>query len=245
MFIITEGSKIADSPMYQRLTPSSGPHYTLFMPEKNVATWFFESGMAEKTLIEWVIDNFVKEDKIMIDIGAHLGTYSWTCAKKAQHVFSFECSPKTFCYLAANIALHSLEYKITPLPYALGDKDGNIEYYERSIDGGGNGVKKIYEEDNHVQKVTVPMKTLDSFGFKDVGFIKLDVEGFEKEVLMGAVNTLRENNYPPILFESWGSWKKDVSHLREELFSFLTNDLTYTITPIRGYFDMFLATKNM
>ena len=36
----------------------------------------------------------------------------------------------------------------------------------------------------------------------------MDVEGFEKEVLMGALQTLKRCNYPNILFECWGEWKE-------------------------------------
>jgi MoaA/NifB/PqqE/SkfB family radical SAM enzyme len=49
----------------------------------------------------------------------------------------------------------------------------------------------------------------------------ISVEGFEKEVLEGALETLNKNNYPPILFESWGNWKEGVDKIKADLFIFL------------------------
>jgi hypothetical protein len=89
------------------------------------------------------------------------------------------------------------------------------------------------------------MKTLDSFQFENVSFIKIDVEGFEKEVLMGAVDTLRRNNYPKILFESWGNWKEKegvpADQIRKELFVYLEG-LGYKVMGVSGVRDMYLAT---
>ena len=47
---------------------------------------------------------------------------------------------------------------------------------------------------------TVEVKTLDSYNFTNVGFIKIDVEGYEKFVLEGAVNTIA-NNRPTLQLE--------------------------------------------
>ena len=200
--------------------------------------------MAEKNLIHWVTDTFISPEKNFVDIGAHVGTYTWTCGKKAAHTYAFECSPKTFCYLAANVALHGLEERVSPYPFALGNRDGYIDYIVRSVDGGGNGVKALNSNDESMPHIKIPMKTLDSFGLTNVGFIKIDVEGFEKEVIQGALETLRINNYPTILFESWGDWKNaegvDASGLRNELFEYLQS-IGYTVRPVMNVSDMYFA----
>lgn len=247
MYFLREGSAGSDTPHFERIPAATGTkeeNQLLFFPEIGVARWFYESGMAEKPLINWVYDNFIKSDKNFIDIGAHIGTYTWTCGKKANHTFAFECSPRTFCYLAANIALHGLEEKVSPYPFALGNVDGHIDYYVRSADGGGNGVKALSASDTDCKKVMIPMKTLDSFGLTNIGFIKIDVEGFEKEVLMGAAETLQNNNYPTILFESWGDWKNaegvDATKIRTELFEYIES-IGYKVQCVSNVRDMYFA----
>jgi FkbM family methyltransferase len=246
MYFLQEGSANTDNPHFERIAPSStAGKYRLFFPEIGVAKWFYESGIAEKSLITWVEETFIKSDKVFIDVGAHVGTYSWICGKKAKHTYAFECSPTTFCYLAANVALHGLTEKISPFPFALGNAMGSIDYYVRSSDGGGNGVCELSAADKSCKKLKVLMKTLDSFEIADVGFIKIDVEGFEKSVLEGSVETLRKSNYPPILFESWGSWKDasgvNATQIQKELFAYLST-LGYKVMPVRSCRDMYLAT---
>jgi len=250
MYFLKESSADTSDPHFIQIPSETTTHVNdklkLFFPEVGVAKWFFQSGIAEKSLILWVNETFMNPDKVFIDIGAHVGTYSWICGRNAKHTYAFECSPTTFCYLAANIALHGLTEKISPYPFALGNTHGSFDYYVRSSDGGGNGVCELSDTDKTCKKLKVQVKTLDSFEIADVGFIKIDVEGFEKAVLEGSVETLRANNYPPILFESWGSWKDlegiNASQIQKELFAYVES-LGYKILNVRGYRDMYLATR--
>lgn len=212
-------------------------------PDLAGARFVHRQGFAEKRVLQWVYDTFIQPDKAFLDIGAHIGTYSWTIAPKATHVYSFECGPRTFCHLAANIAIRGLEYKITPLPFALGNRDEEISYYVRSGEGGDNGVKQLSADDESCQRVTVPMRRLDYFGLKNIGFVKMDVEGFEREVLEGARETLEASGWPKILFESWGAHRDPsvpVAELRQGLFDTL-RALGYTWVPVTGVADMFIA----
>ena len=247
MYLLKEGSCNTKDPYFAKLPePSANAtdnHY-LFFPEHATGKWFFEAGMAEKGLIRWCLENFIKEDQEFLDIGAHVGTYSIVCGKRAKRTHAFECSPKTFCYLAANIALHKLTERVNVYNCALGDKEGTIDYYVRSEDGGGNGVKMVKASDADCEKIPITMRTLDSYNLQNIGFIKLDVEGFETEVVKGGVETLKRCGYPPILFESWGDWRApegiNVKQLRDELFQYIQS-LGYKIITVTGVTDTFLA----
>jgi FkbM family methyltransferase len=232
-----------EKPVYEKL--EGGKDYYFFV-ESRVAKDYVTTGLYEKSIINWVMDNFVKEDKACLDIGAHMGHYTMNMARKAKRVYAFECSPKSFNYLCANIALQDLNYTVDKFNVALSNKEGTAKYYIRDKgDGGANGIAKFSLDDTkNTPYVEVPTKTLDSFGLKNIGFIKMDVEGHEKEVLEGAVNTLKENDYPPFIFESWIPTNDDSDiprrKLREELFEYIRS-LGYEIIPVSGWPEEFLA----
>jgi FkbM family methyltransferase len=243
MFLIKEKSYHSENPIYQNIPSNEG---MMFIPEARVAKDYFNTGFYEKGYVTWATDNFVKSDKNVIDIGAHIGWYTVNLAKKAKHVYSFECSPKSFNYLCANIALNQQDYNVTKFNCALSDRNQVTKYYIRDQhDGGGNGISKFdYDVINNTPYIDVPAKTLDSFELTNVNFIKIDVEGHEKEVLKGAVNTIIYNDYPKILFESWDEHVEKNNYpaiqLRKELFEFIES-LEYKIVKVGG--DMYVAER--
>ena len=232
-----------EDPVYQKLR--GGKDYFFFV-EARVAKDYVSRGLYEKSIIDWAMDNFVTGDKVCVDIGAHMGHYALNMARKAKRVVAFECSPQSFNYLCANIALQDLNYSIDKYNVALSNTEGTAKYYIRDrLDGGSNGISKFNRDDNeHNPCIEVPTRTLDSFGLKNVGFLKIDVEGHEKEVLEGAVNTLKENGWPPFIFESWSPTNEENSvpktKLREELFEYIKS-LGYNIVPVSGWPEAFLA----
>ena len=84
------------------------------------------------------------------------------------------------------------------------------------------------------------IQTLDNvaqcYGIYNVGFIKIDVEGNEYDVLLGAEHTLQASDYPPILFEC------DNPTNNAQLFLFIFN-LKYNIVRVRGASNMYLASR--
>ena len=104
-------------------------------------------------------------------------------------------------------------------------------------------MSRIYiHDDTKPQTINnIQVSTLDSFHFKNIGFIKVDVEGFEERVLRGSIITIISNNYPPILFECWepGEWNMTTKK-RDNLFHFL-EDLGYKIFKNWGDHETHLA----
>ncbi len=239
MYYLREGSLTTDDPVFVRLRKDC----IVFPDDATIARDFAFRGNYEQSIIQWAT-TLIDPTTIFLDIGAHVGTYSMAFAKVCAGVHSFECSPRTFNYLCANIALQELESKITPHRTALGSETGTIPYYLRSpVDGGGNSC--IDFKDKVCKSVDVPVTTLDSFRLRNIGLIKIDVEGFETKVLLGAQETLKANNYPRILFESWKPERDaegiPASALRKELFDTLYKIGYKSIVPISGWEEMFIA----
>ncbi len=216
-------------------------HFFINNPE--TALWFFKDGIPELSLIQWCRDTFAQSDKNFIDIGAHIGTYAWSLASKSKHVYAFECNPEVYNCLCANIYLKGFSSKIEPYKIGLSDHSGIETYYTRSPDGGGNGFTLLNDKKD-VTKLKLEVRSLDSYKLDNIGFIKIDVEGHELEVLKGSTETFKINNNPPFIFESWSPTDSVKKGLRYNLFDYIKSEMKYTIQNINGYGEMFLATKN-
>jgi hypothetical protein len=88
-------------------------------------------------------------------------------------------------------------------PVALGRSESVIEM---NIVQGNTGHSHINLDS--LGKGTIPLKTLDSFNFTNIDMIKIDVEGFEEEILAGSLETIKHNR-PIIVVEQQKHEYKD------------------------------------
>ena len=185
----------------------------------------------EADIIEHISHNkegYFDFSKGMIDIGAAIGEYAANLDFKK--IYVFEPDKKLLWTCHANLVNADKEDKAETFQVALSDKEGEDTIFV-------NGVEEFRK---------VPVKTLDSFNLKDIGFIKIDVEGFEEKVIRGGLLTIISNNYPPILFECWkaGQITQDgtvfTQEKRDSLFNLLRT-LGYEILEGWGNIDTHLA----
>jgi FkbM family methyltransferase len=122
---------------------------------------------------------FVSCWDLAIDVGAHVGTWSKVLVQKFNRVVAFEpMSPLRAC-LEKNVVSDRLQI----VPMALGNRHGAVSF---SYDESHTGATHIAAG----QPGIIPLGKLDDFAFDNVGYIKLDCEGFEQDVLEGAQQTL-------------------------------------------------------
>ena len=118
--------------------------------------------------------------RTMVDCGAHIGLWSYNFAHWFDRIDAFEpVSEHGICW-QANMQTRQDECSLHP--YALGDREDMVTIRVNPTSTGDSWVRG---------KGTVPMKTLDSFGFEEVDFIKVDAEGYEEFILRGAEFTLK------------------------------------------------------
>jgi hypothetical protein len=101
-----------------------------------------------------------------------------------------------------------------------------------SNDGGGSSVHN--DNSNILATEEIKIDALDNLGISNISFIKMDVEDNEQYVLEGARETLKNSNYPCILFECNDRTK------HQGLFDII-EELTYSIITINGVQNMYLA----
>jgi len=90
---------------------------------------------------------------------------------------------------------------------------------------------------------TVAVKTLDSYQFTDVGFIKIDVEGYEQFVLQGAEQTVKQSR-PTIQLEIVGNQCRKFNYRAEDMISWIRSWDYHVISRHRGRLDGVFETKN-
>lgn len=124
--------------------------------------------------------------RVALDIGAHVGLWAMWLVKEFDRVECFEPVGQFADILpynmrpAENYALHRC---------AVGDAPGFVALTINPAITGNTHVLPGRPGDT-------PVRTIDSFGFTNVDFIKIDVEGFELRVVQGARETLlRERPY--------------------------------------------------
>lgn len=145
-----------------------------------------------------------------IDVGASIGNHTVYFGKccSADEVYSFEPVNKSFEHLWENVRLNSLSEKVRAYNLALGAHDCTGQMV--MPDGGNEGMWNFVPE---LMGTTV-MKCLDYFNIDDVTLIKIDAEGYEADVLIGGIETIREHR-PAIIAEA--NTDKDLEGIMEIL----------------------------
>lgn len=135
-------------------------------------------------------DVTVHQGDVVIDAGAWIGDFSAYAASKGAFSYAFEPSEKTFKWLQKTAMLNG-EY-ISPIPLGLGDKVEILSISTCDINSGGNSL--LIERGGNKELVNIT--TLDHFvkehNLERVDFVKSDIEGFERNLLMGARETLKK-----------------------------------------------------
>jgi FkbM family methyltransferase len=222
-------TSVSDDTASQIIVPNARVH---ILPAVNL-TYYKDHGLFEKHLIEWC-KQLCDKEKVFLDIGAHSGTYTIELAHYSKHVYSFEPQKMTYYSLCGSVALSGIT-NVDCLQLGLGSKDqsGIQTLHIVSNDGGGSTLHKEGHEHELKRTEQIQVVTLDSIGITDtVGFIKMDVEENELQVLLGA-KELIQRCQPKILFES--------NRENPALFDYLKTILGYNIISVGGVNNMFLA----
>ncbi|NRA97711.1 MAG: FkbM family methyltransferase [Planctomycetes bacterium] len=153
----------------------------------------------EKTVTKRILDQ-IQPHSVALDVGAHIGTHSILMGQAVGpwgRVYAFEPQRKLFRELVQNLRLNGLD-NVVPLRYALGTGPARIIEMNVATESNEGGTAVGTGGD------PAELRSLDDFRFEDVSLIKIDVEGFEMEVLRGALETISRSR-PVLIIEIHGA----------------------------------------
>ena len=152
-------------------------------------------------LLKLALSRSAEKQPVFVDVGANLGTLSIRLSRYLGcESVCFEPQPGLAKLLAENAALNGVAGKIRIHETALSDQSGETAFFINPDHLGESSIREIANS----QKITVPVRRLDAVipteEWKRTVIMKVDVEGFEKEVFLGA-SGLFSIHRPPIVFE--------------------------------------------
>lgn len=138
-------------------------------------------------------------DSVVLDLGANIGLTSLIAAGAAHRgrVLAIEGAPRNFAALTKNLGVHASGIA-TPIHCAVGAQAGEVTFVDNSAFG------HVASADTMIEAVgtPVPLRTVDDivteYGLPRVDLIKIDIEGFEQDALIGASDTLAR--FAPVVF---------------------------------------------
>ena len=187
-------------------------------------TFFLKS--YEKERMSYLV-NYIKKSNIFIDIGAHIGFYSILTSNYFKQIYSYEPNFRNYQKLLKNIKQNKLEKKIKAFNHGLGEKQQKLKGISANkgelIQTSGFSISKnnITGEDVSILKGDDVIKLTN----EDIT-LKIDVEGYEYNVLKGLEGTLNNNN----CFIQIEIWDKNLKNV----LSFLENLNYQKLTTIDG-----------
>jgi FkbM family methyltransferase len=167
----------------------------------------------EPDTIAW-IDAFVKPGEVLYDVGANIGQYSLYAARRLEgdlRVFAFEPEALNYARLNQNIVLNGLSDSVTAYCLAVADRTALDYFYVKAFAPGaslhcwGRSVTQgevEFPPKNRQGTMGVSLDELTGrFGLPFPDHIKVDVDGIEEQIVIGAAGTLRDPRLKSVLIE--------------------------------------------
>lgn len=180
-----------------RLSPLVKDNIIYFI-NSDIGRELYFYGKFEKEELE-ICQKFINEDSTVIDIGANIGIHSVFFANLAPKGMILSIEPQTTIY---PILLHNIKKynNIIPLNIAV-DKNLNISQFFIAEDNAYSSLKDTKRKKivNNQKTICLPIDLIIDI-FKKVDFVKIDVEGFETNVVL-SMRKLLERDKPVVFVE--------------------------------------------
>ena len=149
-----------------------------------------------------IIDKYLNKNSIAIEGGSHIGTISIKLAKTCKKIYCFEPIKNTFDLLSFNMINNCSVNKYKLFNKGLGEINKNeyIQWISPESACSSGLTNNLYSVNNNEiikDKIKISIITIDSLRLNQLDYIKLDVEGYEENIIKGGINTIKK--YKPII----------------------------------------------
>lgn len=185
--------------------------------DKGVELSLFETGTYEKGTIQF-LEKHLKPGASFLDIGANIGLMSVIaskCVGEKGIVYAVEANPETVPILQSNIELNQCK-NIEVLPIALSDTQGTALLFENwEVNRGG---ASLISQGSEEKGIEVKMERLDDLFDENtrIDLVKIDVEGFEPQVIRGGMDWFKKQ-LPVFIIEVSEKREKEVGPTPKEI----------------------------
>jgi len=146
---------------------------------------------------------YVKNKRVMITLGAHIGMYTRFYEKQFERIYAFEPDPFHFFCLTNNCPSD----KVVKIQAAAGNENKLINIYET----GCNGHLTLGVNKTNNNGAFIPMIKVDDLNLPICDLLQMDVEYFEFEALTGSIETIKRCS--PVIIAENGDTPEIVSML--------------------------------
>jgi len=160
--------------------------------------------------VESILSHLITEDTTFVDVGANVGYFTILASELARTVYAFEPVPAAFERLSKNVSLNDLK-NVLAFQCAVSKERTKLRLFESRISPGHDSTVKRFEHD---KSFFVDAVTLDETIEPSAGNVvmKVDVEGSEMDVLLGASRLIRSGRVSAIVVE----WARGIySHITD------------------------------
>jgi FkbM family methyltransferase len=209
-------------------------------PGLNGATCNLYTGIYEFEDMSFAL-HLLREEDLFVDVGANIGSYTvLAAAVGGANSISIEPVPSAFAHLMRNINLNGVRAKVDARNLAVGSKAGSIKFTSAQ-----DSVNHVVAEDEMWEDgvIEVEVRTLDEIvGQSHPTLIKIDVEGYEPEVIAGAADTLAQDSLLAVIVELNGSCRRygyDEAEVHRKMVDYGFAPFTYSpfdreLKPLHG-----------
>lgn len=243
-----DGIRLKSFATYRSIkTMHRGHNFSIFISPKNgfIDEHIYLYGTYEPHILD-LIAKYLKKGDVFVDVGANIGQHSMFAASivgNSGKVYSFEPIPYIYNQLLDSVKINHFESIVDAYNIALGEEGKTETLHIETNNVGGSSIIGPHGKDN--KEIIINIKKGDAMlgNIKHINMVKIDVEGYEYEVLAGMQKTLAIHK-PIIILEFSGQLYFSRGNNNGDKIISLLENIGYALYDIEDYMEKIIVKQD-